>query len=200
MDDTVTRPGTPFSAEVAAGRLGAQEEAPRTDVGTLILHWITAIALMVSLITGLRIAADDLDATISKWLAPILPQGEIWSWHFLGGLTLFFSGSAYVVYLLRSGLTVSVPPRLEPVLSPMIGALTGLAAGVTGVFVLPAAPYLQALGLGKEELMHALGLSFTASTLALAAGLARHGAFHIAVAGSSLLYTVPAVIGMQIGQ
>jgi len=105
MDDTVTRPGTPFSAEVAAGRLGAQEEAPRTDVGTLILHWITAIALMVSLITGLRIAADDLDATISKWLAPILPQGEIWSWHFLGGLTLFFSGSAYVVYLLRSGLT-----------------------------------------------------------------------------------------------
>lgn len=111
-------------------------------------------------------------------------------------------GVALLAYAILglSGLTVSVPPRLEPVLSPMIGALTGLAAGVTGVFVLPAAPYLQALGLGKEELVHALGLSFTASTLALAAGLARHGAFHIAVAGSSLLYTVPAVIGMQIGQ
>jgi len=56
-------------------------------------------------------------------------------------------GVALLAYAILglSGLTVSVPPRLEPVLSPMIGALTGLAAGVTGVFVLPAVPYLQAL-------------------------------------------------------
>jgi uncharacterized membrane protein YfcA len=111
-------------------------------------------------------------------------------------------GVALLAYAILglSGRTVSVPPRREPLLSPMIGALTGLVAGATGVFVLPAVPYLQALGLGKEELVQALGLSFTVSTLALAAGLARHGAFHVGAAGSSLLYTVPALIGMHIGQ
>jgi cytochrome b subunit of formate dehydrogenase len=78
---------------------------PRTDVGTLVLHWATAITFTVSLFTGLRIASDGQYAVVSKWLSPILPQGEIWTWHFLAGLTLFFCGSSYLVYMVRSGLT-----------------------------------------------------------------------------------------------
>src|SRR5438445_13302773 len=77
---------------------------PRTDVGTLVLHWATAIAFTVSLFTGIRIAADALSAPVSKWLSPILPQGEIWTWHFLAGLTLFFCAAAYLIYMRRSGL------------------------------------------------------------------------------------------------
>src|ERR1044071_7156066 len=79
-------------------------QPPRTDVGTLTLHWITAIAFCVSLATGIRIAADALQAPVSHWLSPILPQGEIWTWHFLAGLTLFFAASAYLVYVWRAGL------------------------------------------------------------------------------------------------
>jgi cytochrome b subunit of formate dehydrogenase len=79
-------------------------QPPRTDVGTLTLHWVTAIAFCVSLATGIRIAADALHAPVSHWLAPILPQGEIWGWHFLAGLTLFFAASAYLAYMWRSGL------------------------------------------------------------------------------------------------
>jgi hypothetical protein len=45
----------------------------------------------------------------------------------------------------------------------------------TGVFVIPAVPYLQALGFDREELMKALGLSFTVSTVALAWSLAGSG-------------------------
>ena len=89
------------SALAAAGR---QERPPRTDVGTLVLHWGTALAFIVSLFTGIRIAADALNAPVSHWLSPMLPQGEIWTWHFLAGLTLFFCGSAYLVYMRRSGL------------------------------------------------------------------------------------------------
>src|SRR4051794_39624204 len=81
------------------------EKPPRTDVGTLVLHWATAITFTVSLFTGLRIASDGQYAVVSKWLSPILPQGEIWTWHFLAGLTLFFCGSSYLVYMVRSGLT-----------------------------------------------------------------------------------------------
>jgi cytochrome b subunit of formate dehydrogenase len=73
-------------------------------VGTLVLHWATAIAFTVSLFTGIRIAADALNAPVSKWLSPILPQGEIWTWHFLAGLTLFFCAAAYLIYMRRAGL------------------------------------------------------------------------------------------------
>src|SRR4051794_14352712 len=80
------------------------EKPPRTDVGTLVLHWTTAIAFTVSLFTGIRIAADALYAPVSKWLSPILPQGQIWTWHFLAGLTLFFCAASYLIYMRRSAL------------------------------------------------------------------------------------------------
>jgi Ni,Fe-hydrogenase I cytochrome b subunit len=70
-------------------------------IGTIILHWISAIVVLTSIVTGLRIASD---APISQFLSPILPQGEIWTVHFIAGLTLFFSSAAYPLYLRRSGL------------------------------------------------------------------------------------------------
>ena len=76
----------------------------RTDAGTIILHWISAIAVLTSIATGLRIASDAPIAPISQFLSPILPQGEIWTVHFIAGLTLFFSSAAYPLYLRRSGL------------------------------------------------------------------------------------------------
>jgi uncharacterized membrane protein YfcA len=93
-----------------------------------------------------------------------------------------------------------VPARLEPWLSPLIGAATGIVTAATGVYMLPSAPYLQAIGLKKDSLVQALGLSFTVSTLALAVVLVEDGALQIAVAGASLLALAPAVIGMQLGQ
>jgi hypothetical protein len=96
------RSATAKKPAVSATALG--EKPPRTDVGTLVLHWATAIAFTVSLFTGIRIAADALSAPVSKWLSPILPQGEIWTWHFLSGLALFFCAAAYLIYMRRSGL------------------------------------------------------------------------------------------------
>jgi len=76
----------------------------RTDAGTIILHWISAIAVLTSIATGLRIASDAPFAPISQFLSPVLPQGEIWTVHFIAGLALFFSSVAYPLYLRRSGL------------------------------------------------------------------------------------------------
>jgi len=93
-----------------------------------------------------------------------------------------------------------IPRQYEPLLSPVIGLLTGLLTGATGIFVIPAVPYFNSLGLEKEELIQTLGLSFTVSTLALAAGLMMSGKFELAVAGSSLLALLPALGGMFLGQ
>src|SRR5215207_2636628 len=88
-----------------AGQRDRRNMPPRTDVGTLILHWVTAIAFVVSLLTGIRIAADAYLAPVSHRLAPILPWGEVWTFHFAAGLTLFFCASAYLIYMHRSGLS-----------------------------------------------------------------------------------------------
>jgi uncharacterized membrane protein YfcA len=59
---------------------------------------------------------------------------------------------------------------------------------------------LQAIGLQKNDLVQALGLAFTVSTVALAASLVRDGALQISVAGASLLALAPALLGMVLGQ
>ncbi|MBW8723839.1 MAG: sulfite exporter TauE/SafE family protein [Inquilinus limosus] len=111
-------------------------------------------------------------------------------------------GAALVLYAAigLAGPRFSIPARAERWWSAPVGAATGLVTAATGVFVIPAVPFLQALGLEKEDLIQALGLSFTVSTLALAAGLARDGAFPLAAAGTSLLALAPALLGMAAGQ
>ncbi|WP_127076548.1 sulfite exporter TauE/SafE family protein [Rhodomicrobium lacus] len=117
-------------------------------------------------------------------------------------LTSPLLGVALVIYSAYTLLArqFNVPRRIEPWLSPVIGGTTGIVTGGTGVFVIPAVPYLQALGLGKDHLVQALGLSFTVSTLALAAGLAVRGAFQLNDIGLSALAVVPALAGMWTGQ
>jgi uncharacterized membrane protein YfcA len=92
-----------------------------------------------------------------------------------------------------------VPPAAEPWAGPLVGAVTGVATGATGVFVIPAVPYLGSLGLAQDDLVQALGLSFTVSTLALAGGLVLHGALPLAASGASLLAVLPALAGMWLG-
>src|SRR5882757_1803051 len=102
-----------------------QNAPPRSDIGTIILHWTTAIAFVVSLVTGIRMATFGFTLPrMSQWLSPILPQGEMWTWHFVAGLGLFFCSSAYLIYLNRGGLTArnalkKVRVALMPVASKM---------------------------------------------------------------------------------
>ncbi|MCU1737302.1 MULTISPECIES: sulfite exporter TauE/SafE family protein [Pseudomonas] len=111
-------------------------------------------------------------------------------------------GAALLLYAL-SGLflpALRVGTRTERWLGPVCGLVTGLITSATGVFVIPAVPYLQALGLNRDELVQALGLSFTISTLALALGLFWRGALGEGALGASLLVLLPAILGMLFGQ
>lgn len=121
-----------------------------------------------------------------------------------GGATLATAalGAVLAVYGAVGLVSIrfSVSPSSERRLSPVIGLITGVLTGATGVFVIPAVPYLNSLELQKEELIQTLGLSFTVSTVALAIGLAASGQFQVSVAGNSLLALFPAVGGMLVGQ
>ncbi|AXA55809.1 sulfite exporter TauE/SafE family protein [Pseudomonas thivervalensis] len=120
--------------------------------------------------------------------------GGAWVVRALGGALLLYALSGLLLPTLRVG------PDAEPWIAPSCGLLTGLITSATGVFVIPAVPYLQALGLSKDELVQALGLSFTVSTLALAAGLLWRGELGGGELSASLLALVPALLGMWLGQ
>jgi uncharacterized membrane protein YfcA len=111
-------------------------------------------------------------------------------------------GAALALYAIvgLAPLRISLPASTEPWLGPLVGAATGVVTALTGVFVLPVVPYLQALRLDPEDLVQALGLSFTVSTLALAAALATDGRFQWPNAGASLLGLTAAIAGMLLGQ
>jgi len=93
-----------------------------------------------------------------------------------------------------------VPRQMEYWLSPVVGFVTGLIAGATGIFVIPAVPYLNSLGLAKDDLIQTLGLAFTVSTCSLAVALASRGQFQLDAAWTSLAAVIPALAGMFIGQ
>jgi hypothetical protein len=95
---------------------------------------------------------------------------------------------------------LDVPGRHEWWLGPTIGAVTGIITAATGIFVIPSVPYLQAIGLEKDQLVQALGLSFTVSTLALAANIVRAGALNVSMLGTTLVALTAAVGGMWLGQ
>ena len=92
------------------------------------------------------------------------------------------------------------PEHGSQILSPVVGGITGLITAATGVFVVPAVPHLQAIGLEKEELVQALGLSFTVSTLALAVNVGVEGGLQVSMGRASIVPLASDCMGMWIGQ
>ncbi|AXM99030.1 sulfite exporter TauE/SafE family protein [Pseudomonas plecoglossicida] len=127
----------------------------------------------------------------SAWLG--IDSGP-WAVHGLGAALVVYALYGLVAPALRVG------SEREGWLGPLCGLVTGVVTAATGVFVMPAVPYLQSLGLTRDEMIQALGLSFTVSTVALAFGLAGQDALGGQALGASLLMLAPALLGMLAGQ
>jgi hypothetical protein len=112
-------------------------------------------------------------------------------------------GAILVAYVLvgRYGPQFDVPPAQQRWWSPWIGLATGGLSAVTGVFVMPAVPYLQRLALGKDELVQALGLTFLIATIALGLSLPATIVRMMESGGSlPLVALIAALAGMWLGQ
>ncbi len=111
-------------------------------------------------------------------------------------------GGALLMYALAglASFVLHVPASAERAAGPLVGLATGIVTAATGVFVIPAVPYLQGLRLERDVLVQALGLCFTVSTVALGASLLLAGEYPPGAAGMSLAALVPAMIGMTCGQ
>lgn len=97
------------------------------------------------------------------------------------------------------GVVPLLPSRWEREIGAVAGVLTGVLTAMTGVFVLPALPFLQALRLPPASMVQALGLSFTLSSASMGLLLAAQGTLALPQLGMSLLATLPALVGMALG-
>ena len=174
---------------------------PSEAAAILLVPSFATNVWQMGLNTGLRpiarrLATMMLGVCLGTWAGAGLMSEARGGW---GGVLLGVALVAYAVTGLMS-VRFSVTRRAERFFSPLIGAATGLVSAATGVFVIPAVPYLQALGLEKEELVRALGLSFTVSTIALAVNLGSTGALEMSLIPLTALALVTAVLGMSLGQ
>lgn len=213
LDPTLIFVGVVFAlAGFVKGVIGLGLPTISMGLLTVVIPPVEAAAILIlpSLVTNVwQMVAGPALPVVMRRLWPMMLAVCLGTWAGLGlmtGATARFGtallGVALILYAM-TGLAefrLPAPKGWGPVLSPLVGAVTGLITAATGVFVIPAVPYLQAVGLEKEELVQALGLSFTVSTFALAINVGLEGGLQLSNAIDTIAALALACVGMWIGQ
>src|SRR5216683_3787976 len=139
--------------------------------------------LMVGTVIGIWLNAGLLTG-------PYAPYGKV----FLGVLLVIYAITGL------SKFTFSVARRDEKWIGAIVGVATGMISAATGVQVIPSMPFIQAIGMEKDELVQALGVFFTVATLALAFNLSTAGLLTAATALPGAVAMAASFAGMFIGQ
>jgi uncharacterized protein len=111
-------------------------------------------------------------------------------------------GLLLVIYAIvgLSKFSFKVGRRDEKWLGAIIGVITGVVSAATGVQVIPSMPFMQAIGMEKDELVQALGVFFTVATVALAFSLTTAGLLSASTALPGAVAMAASFAGMFIGQ
>ena len=149
----------------------------------LLRLWPTMLAICVG--TGV--------ATMLGW-GLLTPEAAALARKALGVALIFYG----LLGLAR--IDLHVPPRMEWWLGPIMGTLNGAVSTATGTFMVPVIPYIQALGLERDDLVQAQGISFTVSTFALSVVLLSNGTLNVSNATASLVAVAVTFVGMFLGQ
>lgn len=172
-----------------------------------------AIALMLvpSLATNVwqAVAGGALGAAARR-IGPFLACATVAAFLAAGQLAtadaVLLSGLLGGVLVASSALALAAPrltpppPRAEAWLGPPMGAVAGAIAGLTGSFIVPAAPWLQAIRLPREQFVQGFGLGVVLVNAALAAALAGEGMLPSGLGLASAAGLAPAFAGMALGR
>lgn len=187
---------------------------PTVSLGLLVLvtDLPSAMALMLvpSFVTNFwqGVVGGHLRALLARlWLFFAVATASVW----LGGEALVrvdahlltaLLGVVLVIYAAISlrGVRLQVPAQHTTSAGAVAAGVNGVLGGMTGSFVVPGVMYLQALGLDRHQLVQAMGILFTLSTLALGLMLGGHGLLSAELGTQSLTGVLPALIGMALGQ
>ncbi|MBE0620293.1 MAG: sulfite exporter TauE/SafE family protein [Burkholderiales bacterium] len=204
--------GTFLLAGAVKGVIGLGLPTVSLGLLTAALDLPTAMALLIvpSLVTNLwqavvggngraiflRIWPFLLMATATVWLgATALTRVDL---SLLSGLL----GVLLVAYaaLNLAGIRIEISTQREIWAGPLFGIANGVLTGMTGSFMVPGVMFLQAIGLSRDRLVQAMGMLFTASTVALAVALHGNSLLTTQLSLVSLAAVIPAAVGMVTGQ
>jgi uncharacterized membrane protein YfcA len=139
--------------------------------------------LLLGLAVGIRLNADMMTGPYARYGTVLI------------GVLLVI----YAIVSLRQ-FVITVRPRDEKWIGGVIGLITGVISAATGVQVIPSMPFLQALGMKKDELIQALGVFFTVATLVQAFNLSVAGVLDESTALPGVIALAFSFTGMAIGQ
>jgi uncharacterized protein len=146
---------------------------------------------------------------IVRRLWPLMAGTVIGIWLNAGLLTgpyapygIVILGLLLVIYAIvgLSRFSFKVARRDEKWIGGIVGIVTGLISAATGVQVIPSMPFMQAIGMERDELVQALGVFFTTATVALAFNLTTAGLMTAATALPGAVAMAASFAGMFIGQ
>ncbi len=112
----------------------------------------------------------------------------------VGVLLVIYAGLALTAWRPR------VSRSTERWANPLIGAVSGAVAGITGVAAVPFLPYMQSLDIDRHDLVQALGIMFMFIIGALTAALVLQGAFTPVATVGGIAAIVPTFAGVWLGQ
>ena len=111
-------------------------------------------------------------------------------------------GVLLVIYAIvgLSRFNFKVARRNEKWIGGIVGLVTGVISAATGVQVIPSMPFMEAIGMERDELVQALGVFFTTATVALAFNITAAGLLTAATALPGAVAMAGSFAGMFIGQ
>src|SRR5712672_721283 len=111
-------------------------------------------------------------------------------------------GVLLVVYAIvgLNRFSFKVARHNEKWIGGIVGLVTGVISAATGVQVIPSMPFMQAIGMERDELVQALGVFFTVATIALALNITAAGLLTTATALPGAVAMAASFAGMFIGQ
>jgi uncharacterized protein len=146
---------------------------------------------------------------ILRRLWPLLLGTALGVWLNRGSLTGSYAhyvpialGVLLVIYAIigLSKFAFAVAPRNEKWVGGIVGLITGMISAATGVQVIPSMPFMQAIGMEKDELVQALGVFFTVATVMLSINLTTSGLLTASTALPGAIAMACSFAGMFIGQ
>src|SRR5258708_40279234 len=84
---------------------------PKTDYGTIILHWLFVAAFGVAFVSGMRIATEAPDRLWINLFDSVLPRESVWNAHMQAAVAIMAVSLGHAIYLLRSR---PAPPGRPP--------------------------------------------------------------------------------------
>lgn len=178
----------------------------------IMFDLVTAIVLTLipSLVTNIWQALSGVNGkAILKRIFPFLLMALITIWlgaYILSSQNIKFLtillGVLLITYSLLSliGVNFEISNQHKTWIGIVLGTVNGAITGMSGIYIVPSVMYFQAIGLQRDEIIQAMGILFSLSSISMLIAYQSRSLLTVEQAMLSFYALFPALIGMYYGK